>query len=164
MNFWRNSKQLLTPPTSFSENYIAIFLENVRKKPHIKVQNLQHNFLDWTWPPTPLEVFRKFIGFDSLTRPLQLVTCCKWRFIRFTFTAIRVFAALASSTCDHWSSLQQHQQLSGGRHSLRMKYPQRKMIEPNQYPSNLILVLTNQEFSFIIKKDACYSVLFLVTG
>ena len=151
-------------PPSFLENHIAIFLENIQKKPHIKVQNLQHNFLDWTWPPTPLEGFRKFIRFDSLTRPLQLVTCCNRRFIWFTFTAIRVFAALASSTCDHWSSLQQHQQLSGGCHSLRMKYPQRKMMELNQYPSNLILVLTNQDCSFIIKKDACYSVLFLVTG
>ena len=34
-------------PPSFSENYVAIFFsENVRKRPYIKVQNLQYKCLD----------------------------------------------------------------------------------------------------------------------
>ena len=42
------------------------FSENIRKKPFIKIQNLQHKILDWKWPPTPpLELFRKFIWFGS---------------------------------------------------------------------------------------------------
>ena len=40
------------------------------EKALFKVQNLQHKFLDWKWPPPPpLELFRKFIRFGVRTRP-----------------------------------------------------------------------------------------------
>ena len=70
MNFWKNSKR---PLTSYSENYVAIFPENVQKKTYVncKGPKSQHKFLEWKWPPPPfLEVFRKFIHFGSATRPL----------------------------------------------------------------------------------------------
>ena len=34
------------PPPSFSENYVAIFSENIQRRPFIKVKNLQYKFLD----------------------------------------------------------------------------------------------------------------------
>ena len=40
------------------------------KKLCLKFQNPQRKFLDWKWLPSPLEVFRKFIRFGTLTRPL----------------------------------------------------------------------------------------------
>ena len=52
--FEKNSKLPSTPPP-FSKNYIVFFSEKVRKKPFIKVQNLQYKFLDLNWlPPPPL--------------------------------------------------------------------------------------------------------------
>ena len=60
MNFQKNSKRPLILPPSFLGTYVAFFLENLRKKPYIKVQNLQHKFLDWKWPlPRPLWNFSK---------------------------------------------------------------------------------------------------------
>ena len=52
------SEKFLTAfhPPSFSENYNAIFSENVRKKPFIKDQNLQYEF--WMTPP-PFQTFPK---------------------------------------------------------------------------------------------------------
>ena len=47
----------------FLEKLWCIFSENVRNKPYIKVQNLQHKFLDWKWPPPPFESFPKFHPF-----------------------------------------------------------------------------------------------------
>ena len=44
----------------------SLFSENVRKRPIIKVQNLQYKFLDWKWPH--LGVFLKFIRSGSPTR------------------------------------------------------------------------------------------------
>ena len=44
---------------SFSEKHVAIFSNYMFKKPRLKVQNLQHKFLDWKWPmipPPPLEL------------------------------------------------------------------------------------------------------------
>ena len=56
------------PPPSFSENYFAIFSENVQKRPFIKVQNLQFNFWIENDLP-PLELFRNFIRFGGATLP-----------------------------------------------------------------------------------------------
>ena len=65
--FLENIQTAFGPP-SFSENIIAIFSER-QKKTYIKVQNLQHNFLDEKGPPSlPLELFQKFIRFGTLTR------------------------------------------------------------------------------------------------
>ena len=61
--FGKSKWPLPPPPPSFSEIYVANYFR------HIKVQNPQHKFLDWTWPSPLLEVFRKFIPLDSLTRP-----------------------------------------------------------------------------------------------
>ena len=59
--FGKKSKWPLTPPPHFRKIMLQFFLEIVRKKPCIKVQNLQYN---------PLKLFRKFIRFGSTTRPL----------------------------------------------------------------------------------------------
>ena len=51
--FGKIPNSLLSP--SFSENHVAIFLsEKLIKRPCLKVQNLQNNYLYWKWPPTPL--------------------------------------------------------------------------------------------------------------
>ena len=50
------------------------FFGETSKKTYIKVQNLEHKYLDWKWPPPrPLEVVQKFIhfAFGSLTCPLN---------------------------------------------------------------------------------------------
>ena len=45
------------------------------KKPCIKFQNLQYNFLDWKWPPhPPLERCRKVICFEGGTRSLTNIS------------------------------------------------------------------------------------------
>ena len=43
------------------------------KKPCLNVQNLQHKFLDWKWPPPRLELFQKFIRFGRVILPLTLL-------------------------------------------------------------------------------------------
>ena len=56
-------------PTNYCRSLNACLhaWKSVRKKPYIKVRNLQHTFLDWKWHPPP---FWKFIRFGSLARPL----------------------------------------------------------------------------------------------
>ena len=84
MNFRKNSKRPSTPPP-FSENFIEIVLENVRKKPFIKVQNLLYKFLDWKYPP--LELLRKFIRFGSAT--LSRIKCPQvMSMVKFSPTAL----------------------------------------------------------------------------
>ena len=39
------------------------------EKALFKVQNLQHKFLDWKWPPPLLELFQKFIRFGRAALP-----------------------------------------------------------------------------------------------
>ena len=69
--FGKIPNSLWPRPPHFWKIVLQFFSKNVRKKPYIKVKNLQHKFLDWKWPlPPSLEVFRKFICFGSLTRPL----------------------------------------------------------------------------------------------
>ena len=59
----KSSKRTLTPLPSFSENHITILF--MLKKPCLKVQNL----------PLPLELFRKFIRFGTVTRPSPWKIC-----------------------------------------------------------------------------------------
>ena len=40
------------------------------KKPCLKVQVLQYEFVDWKWPPSPLELFQKIICFGMAKLPL----------------------------------------------------------------------------------------------
>ena len=57
-------------PPSISNNHIAIFSKRALGfKPFITVQNLQDKFLDWKWPPPPMELFRNIIRFGTVTRP-----------------------------------------------------------------------------------------------
>ena len=62
---------------NFSLNYwkkhtlkIPLCIIFMPKKPCSKVQNLQQKFLDWKWPPPPLELFQKFIRFGRGRLPL----------------------------------------------------------------------------------------------
>ena len=51
MKFWKRSKCPLTPP-SFSESHVCKFSpKKLCKNPRIKVKNMQHQFLNWKWPP-----------------------------------------------------------------------------------------------------------------
>ena len=60
-NFRKNSKRPSTPPPHFRKIILHFFSENVRKKPFIKVQDLQYRFLDWK-------------RFDSATLPFPQYT------------------------------------------------------------------------------------------
>ena len=67
MNFWKSSKQPLTPPLVFG-NLVANFSEHVFK-------NLFNGPKSAIWtendrPPTPLQLFPKFICFGDITPPL----------------------------------------------------------------------------------------------
>ena len=62
MNFRKSSKLLLTPPPSFSENYIAFFLK-VLIKVAFKFQNLQYIFSDWKWPDLHFGTYPKIHPF-----------------------------------------------------------------------------------------------------
>ena len=76
MNFRKKSKQPLTlPPLFFSGNYIAILLPKTSEESLIYRSKIW--FLDWKWPPPPLELSRKFIRFGSVTCPLPLSNCSK---------------------------------------------------------------------------------------
>ena len=75
MIFQKSSKwplsQRLWPPPLFQKKTCCNFSSSLNfmlKKSCLKVQNLQHEFLDWKWP-SPLEVFRKFIHFVRSDRP-----------------------------------------------------------------------------------------------
>ena len=59
MNFRKISKRPLTPPSSFSENHIAIFSEIHDQSIAYNGKNLQYRFLDWKLPPGPLRNFSK---------------------------------------------------------------------------------------------------------
>ena len=57
--FGKNSNS----PLQFGKLYCNFFSENVRKKPYIKVQNLQYKFFDWKCSPPP---FWKFSEHSSV--------------------------------------------------------------------------------------------------
>ena len=63
------SEKSLTAFDLFEKSFY-FFFNFMLKKPCLKVQNLQNKFLDWKWPLPPLELFRKFIYFGSVARPL----------------------------------------------------------------------------------------------
>ena len=65
------SGQVDPEPWTLKWPFCIIFM---LKKPCLKVQNLQYKFLDWKWPPPPLELFRKFICFGRGRLPLLLYT------------------------------------------------------------------------------------------
>ena len=57
MIFWKSSKRPWPPAPPWCSEFLR---KTSEKKPCLKIQNLQHKFLDWKWPPIPpLEVFRK---------------------------------------------------------------------------------------------------------
>ena len=62
----------LRPLPTFSENYIAFVFGKRPKKTFVKVQNLQHNFWNFS---------QKFIRFGSVTRPLAgcQIYICPWQ-------------------------------------------------------------------------------------
>ena len=62
----------LRPLPTFSENYIAFVFGKRPKKTFVKVQNLQHNFWNFS---------QKFILFGSVTRPLAgcQIYICPWQ-------------------------------------------------------------------------------------
>ena len=49
-----------SPPPHFRKIMSQICIHFMLKKPCLKVQKLQHNFLDWKWPPSPLDIFIRF--------------------------------------------------------------------------------------------------------
>ena len=52
MKFRKSSKQLLT--LIFGNFFCKFVSISCSKKPYLRVQNLQHRFLDWKWTPPPL--------------------------------------------------------------------------------------------------------------
>ena len=68
MNNFRKIPIHLLTCTPHCRKILLQFVSNfMLKKPCLKVQNLQHKFLNWKWPPPPLELFRKFIRCGILT-------------------------------------------------------------------------------------------------
>ena len=60
----------LWPPPHFRKVMLQFFSEIHDRSIVFNGKNLQHKFLDWKWPPPPLELFWKFIRFGRVKLPL----------------------------------------------------------------------------------------------
>ena len=75
--FFRKFPNSMWPPSLILRKICCnFFSENVQKKACLKVQNLQHKFLDWKWPP-PLWNFSENSSVLVLSPVPNSHTCCK---------------------------------------------------------------------------------------
>ena len=71
INFRKSSKWPLTTPTHhiFLENHIAFVFNFMLTKPHLKIQILKYELLDWKWPPPPFGTVPKIHHYGGATPP-----------------------------------------------------------------------------------------------
>ena len=70
MNFWKSSKQPLTPPPHFRKVMLQFFLKFMTEVSSIMANICNINFWIENDPPPSLELFRKFIRFGRGKLPL----------------------------------------------------------------------------------------------
>ena len=70
---WRYQNRCWPPPPHFRKIMSQFFSQKLIKKPCLKVQNLQHNFLDWKCLPPPLKLFRNVSVLVSSPVPHPLI-------------------------------------------------------------------------------------------
>ena len=77
---FRKISNSMWPPPHFQKIMLQFFSESVQKKACLKVQNLQHKFLDWKWPP-PFRTFPKihpfWVASPAPQRRVTLISGCK---------------------------------------------------------------------------------------